>query len=582
MLRILLIAISFIMLFSCSDDDSNRVVATVNGESLTYAELEAFATRQSKEPNLKSMKDKSIENVLKKTTEKMLVAQAAKKEGLDKNADFMNEYTQQRKIWLAQYLYWEELLGRLYSEEDYIKYHERMNLKVTASHILLGYKGAKNSNVERSKTEALELAEKVYTEATTDTTDFATLAKQYSEGPTKNKGGALQPFTVGSMVAPFEEAVFNMADGEISKPVETVFGYHIIKKVKTQEAGEADSFDNPNERARVYKALAQKNGRSLQGLFRSVTDSLKTAMNGEFNNENLAWFAGELRQMNEMFDNKQKQQKNPQDQPRPKTPEYNFADQDLDRVIYQTDLFSYTFADYKKELGNRYDQQMRNVRSAEDLKKGLDNFLPLNVWYASSVKRGNEKAPWVLLQDKVFTTNKLYDYYRREVLEPKFSISQEDIEEYYQNNLDRYKNKAKMELFVIRQPDIEIAGKALQEARMGANWKRLVDQYSIGNLSEKKKNGKIGAHTENGYGEISKKAFEVGPNKLVPELVLQKNLFFIVKTGEYFPESNRPLSKVKHQIENNVRRSKLEKEYKQFIDAEKEKAKIEYLAFVSG
>ena len=59
--------------------------------------------------------------------------------------------------------------------------------------------------------------------------DFAALAKQYSEGPTGPKGGDLGAVTRGRMARPFEDALFAMAEGEISEIVETEFGYHIIK-----------------------------------------------------------------------------------------------------------------------------------------------------------------------------------------------------------------------------------------------------------------------------------------------------------------------------------------------------------------
>ncbi len=59
--------------------------------------------------------------------------------------------------------------------------------------------------------------------------DFATLAKEYSEGPTKERGGDLGIFSRGRMVPAFDEAVFSMDSGEVKGPIETRFGYHIIK-----------------------------------------------------------------------------------------------------------------------------------------------------------------------------------------------------------------------------------------------------------------------------------------------------------------------------------------------------------------
>lgn len=67
---------------------------------------------------------------------------------------------------------------------------------------------------------------------------FEDLAKKYSDDTrSARNGGKLQPFGRGYMVKPFEDAAFSLADGEISEPVETIFGYHIIKKHSSKPVG---------------------------------------------------------------------------------------------------------------------------------------------------------------------------------------------------------------------------------------------------------------------------------------------------------------------------------------------------------
>lgn len=90
-----------------------------------------------------------------------------------------------------------------------------MASQVRASHILV-------DNQEHAKQIKLEIerGDKTFEEA----------AKQKSDCPSRDKGGDLGFFGRGDMVKPFERKAFEMDEGEISDPVETKFGYHLIKK----------------------------------------------------------------------------------------------------------------------------------------------------------------------------------------------------------------------------------------------------------------------------------------------------------------------------------------------------------------
>ena len=103
---------------------------------------------------------------------------------------------------------------------------------VEARHILIKVsQDAIEEEVELARARAIEILDKYKAG-----TPFAELATQFSEGPSKNNGGYLGAFKKEDMVAPFAEKAFSMAPGDVSEPVKTRFGWHLILVEKVNEA----------------------------------------------------------------------------------------------------------------------------------------------------------------------------------------------------------------------------------------------------------------------------------------------------------------------------------------------------------
>lgn len=124
------------------------------------------------------------------------------------------------------------------SAEDISDYYEsnieqfKSPQTVQARHILIKVdENAKPEQVE----EARQRIEDVHQMANAGE-DFAELAAEFSEGPTKTKGGDLGTFRRQDMVKPFSDKAFAMQAGEISEPVRTQFGWHIIKVERVNPA----------------------------------------------------------------------------------------------------------------------------------------------------------------------------------------------------------------------------------------------------------------------------------------------------------------------------------------------------------
>jgi len=105
-----------------------------------------------------------------------------------------------------------------------------MSDQIRAAHILLMYKGSMRSQATRSKEEALAAISEILDQIR-EGTDFAKMARDYSDCPSSEEGGDLGSFGRGAMVAEFDRAAFALAPGEVSGVVETAFGYHLIHRL---------------------------------------------------------------------------------------------------------------------------------------------------------------------------------------------------------------------------------------------------------------------------------------------------------------------------------------------------------------
>jgi len=97
-----------------------------------------------------------------------------------------------------------------------------------ASHVLIAYKGSARSQATRTKEEAKQLADSLYKVLKRHPRKFDAIAKKYSDGPSKTKGGDLGWFADGNMVPAFNQAVLDNRKGAVTV-AETSFGFHVIK-----------------------------------------------------------------------------------------------------------------------------------------------------------------------------------------------------------------------------------------------------------------------------------------------------------------------------------------------------------------
>jgi parvulin-like peptidyl-prolyl isomerase len=225
------------------------IVLTIGTEKITKAQFEELLAALAQGRPLPTGADKR--RVATQLGELHAVAQEARKRKIDQN-----EVTKKLVALQTDQVLASELQKQVASEvkvddaaaQTYYDSHKAQYEQVKALHILIRFKGSsvplKPNEKDLTEAEALAKAEEIRKKLA-DGGDFAAIAKAESDDTgTAANGGALPPFSKGQMVKEFEDAVYNQPIGELSQPVKTKYGYHIIKvqerKEKTLEQARAD------------------------------------------------------------------------------------------------------------------------------------------------------------------------------------------------------------------------------------------------------------------------------------------------------------------------------------------------------
>ena len=205
----------------------NKVLAVVNGREITDYDVQGLL--QGLGPNAMQFQSEEGQKALleQMIAQELLYADAVDA-GMDNDEEFIKAVEDMKVKVLQQHATQKLLASITIADEEaeaFYGEHKEMFVEqpmVQASHILVD-----------SEEKAAEIAGKAKEGA-----DFAELAQENSSCPSSAQGGDLGEFAKGQMVPEFEDAAFNMEIGEVSAPVQTQFGFHVIKLTGKKEGRE--------------------------------------------------------------------------------------------------------------------------------------------------------------------------------------------------------------------------------------------------------------------------------------------------------------------------------------------------------
>ncbi len=205
----------------------NKVLAKVGGRPITEEYVNFILQSMGPQRAMQFNSEEGRKTLLNDLINEELFYMGAKDDGMEDDPQFKLELEKMKTNLLKQYAL-KVLLQDIKVEDEEVESYYNENKEqfkspesVKASHILVDDENKANEIIEELN----------------NGLSFEEAAGKYSKCPSKARGGDLGFFTRGKMVPEFEKAAFEMKKDEISKPVKTQFGYHIIKLTDRKEPG---------------------------------------------------------------------------------------------------------------------------------------------------------------------------------------------------------------------------------------------------------------------------------------------------------------------------------------------------------
>ncbi len=267
-----------VALFAACDDTKKSqskgpVIAEVDGNAITAEDFIKEVERIPQWAQEQFQNDEGKKKFLDELVKRELIYQYARKMKLDNDEEYISKVDEFKKMTLVSMVLKKEveekaLLGENDARQFFDSNEDKFTIgsKIRASHILVG--------TEKEAQDILDRLNKGES--------FKALAKLSKDTGSAEKGGDLGFFSRGQMVPEFEQAALSLKPGELSKPVRTRFGYHIIKLAEIQK-GDPASFEQSKES--IQKQLL---GEKRKKAFDSFVDKLKAEMKITTNDNELA------------------------------------------------------------------------------------------------------------------------------------------------------------------------------------------------------------------------------------------------------------------------------------------------------
>jgi parvulin-like peptidyl-prolyl isomerase len=460
--------------------------------------------------------------------QKLMVAEAVSR-GLDQDPKLTQDLDELKKNILLQELYREEILNKSKPTDGEVKkFYQRLGKEAKASHILV-----------KTEQEAKELSGALKSGA-----DFAQLAGEKSvDHASAMRGGDLGWFGWGRMVEEFQQAAFSLKPGQVSKPVKTAFGYHIIRLDSLREVP-LQPFEEMKDRIRQQIAYTKPREQANR-----YVNKLRDGANIKLREEVLQALAA---------------RQTPGQLTLPEA-----SPEELQKTLVTYSGGSWTVQKFYDTV-NRMMRGAADLSQADRIREQLEGLVVSDLLLARARAKGLEQSPKVKAQFDRTKDNMLAESVYREEVSGKVVLSPEQVKRYYQDNRREFFQPAKALVHIIALPDQAAAQEVYSLLAKGSDFSQLARERSA---DPSRTSGGVLRWVEANdaeFPELAKTAFSLPLNQVCRPFGYRGG-FALIKVSERTPAKQRSFEESQREIEFKQRQSQEESLLASLLASLKEK-----------
>ncbi|MBN1949569.1 MAG: peptidylprolyl isomerase [Bacteroidales bacterium] len=519
---VLLMVFMATALWHCSKLDENTV-AKIGSEKITLSEFED-QLNQMRKPKFVTAEEEMDYNrkQLEKLIERKLYVQSAYDMGLDKDSALAPQLADLDQKLMLRSLFNEVIVKKVsLTDEEVKKFYEEQGTELKASHILVAEESEAND---------------LYKQVTEGGADFAKIATERSlDTRSGQNGGDLGYFTKMDMVPEFSEMAFSLEVGEISKPVQTNYGYHIIK-VTDRRSKEQKPFEQEKDRLKSQLENLRQRERSM-----AFIDTLFEEAKIEFKPDAVKLVI---------------EKTCVEDTGKPMSPgQPYFSEDEAKQVLFTYSYGEWTIGEFEAEM-QKVSGKVPAMESEEQILNYVKRILQpeLLTKKAEELKITESESFKELYKQSL--EEEMERQFKKEVIDAPANITEEDERNYYDQHQDEFMGEPMVNVREIQVDSEEQAKQLMNQLNAGANFAELAEKHTL-RVYAKRKGGELGLFPEKRYPELFAAAWKLEPDQIAGPINAKGN-YSIIQLINKQEAALKPFEEVRRSIS-----SKLQQEYRE-------------------